>query len=161
MFEINPGLIVWTIITFLILLVVLRAVAWKPLVRALTTREEKIRTALLQAEEAQRRAEQLLAENKRQMAEAEGQAQHIIKEGRLMGERIKTEIVDRANQASRQMIAQATEEINREKESALKELRTEMADLVITATGKILDANLDTPKQRALVDTVIKQIAKG
>ena len=161
MFEINPGLIVWTIITFLILLVVLRAVAWRPLVGALTTREEKIRTALLQAEEAQRRAEQLLEENKRQMSEAEGQAQHIIKEGRLMGERIKTEIVDRANQSSRQMIAQATEEINREKESALKELRTEMADLVITATGKILDANLDTPKQRALVDTVIKQIAKG
>jgi F-type H+-transporting ATPase subunit b len=161
MFDINPGLIVWTIITFILLLVVLRTVAWKPLVGALTAREEKIRTALLQAEEAQRRAEQLLEENKRQMAEAEGQAQHIIKEGRLMGERIKTEIVDKANQASRQMIAQATEEINREKESALKELRTEMADLVITATGKILDANLDTPKQRELVETVIKQINKG
>lgn len=160
MFDINPGLIVWTIITFILLLAVLRAVAWKPLVGVLTTREEKIRTALLQAEEAQRRAEQLLEENKRQMAAAEGQAQQIIKEGRLMGERIKTEIVDRANQASRQMIAQATVEINREKESALKELRTEMADLVITASGKILDANLDTPKQRELVDTVIKQISK-
>jgi F-type H+-transporting ATPase subunit b len=59
------------------------------------------------------------------------------------------------------MVDQAKEEIRQEKESALKELRTEVADLALRAAEKVLDANLDSPKQRELVDSVIKQIAKG
>jgi F-type H+-transporting ATPase subunit b len=59
------------------------------------------------------------------------------------------------------MIEQAKEEIFREKEAALTQLRTEVADLAIIAAGKILDANLDTPKQRQLVDAAIKEMNKG
>jgi len=161
MFEINPGLIVWTIITFVVLVVVLRAIAWKPLLDALTAREEKIRSSLQQAGQAQRQAEAILEENRKQLAMAEEQAQRIITEGRAMGERLKTEILDRAQQSSRQMIDQAKDEIRREKDAALKELRTEVADLAIQAAGKILDANLDTPKQRHLVDAVIDQLRKA
>ena len=160
MLEINPGLIVWTIITFIILLVILRAMAWKPLLHALSAREEKIRTALQQSEAAQLEAQRLLEENKRQLALAEGQSQRIIKEGREMGERIKAEVVEKANASSRHMIEQAKDEIRREKEAALTELRTEVADLAILAAGKILDANLDTPKQRQLVDATIKALHK-
>ena len=160
MLEINPGLIVWTIITFIILLVILRAMAWKPLLHALSAREEKIRTALQQSEAAQLEAQRLLEENKRQLALAEGQSQRIIKEGREMGERIKAEVVEKANASSRHMIEQAKDEIRREKEAALTELRTEVADLAILAAGKILDANLDTPKQRQLVDATIKALQK-
>ena len=65
MLEINPGLILWTIMTFVIVLVILRLTAWKPLLAALTAREEKIRNSLLQAEEAQKQAQRLLDENKR------------------------------------------------------------------------------------------------
>lgn len=161
MFEINPGLIVWTIITFVVLVVVLRAIAWKPLLDALTAREERIRSSLQQADQAQRQAEKLLEENRKQLAMAEEQAQRIITEGRGMGERLKTEILERAQQSSRQMIEQAKDEIRREKDAALKELRTEVADLAIQAAGKILDANLDTPKQRRLVDAVIDQLRKA
>jgi F-type H+-transporting ATPase subunit b len=59
------------------------------------------------------------------------------------------------------MVAQAKDEIRREKESALTELRGEVADLAILAAGKLLDANLDTPKQRALADAAIRDINKG
>lgn len=161
MLEINPGLIVWTIITFVILLVILRAKAWKPLVQALTEREEKIRTALQHAEDAQAEAQRLLTENKRQLAKADEQSQRIIKEGREMGEKLKSEIVDKANASSRTMIEQAKEEIRREKEAALTQLRTEVADLAIGVAGKILDQNLDTPKQRQLVDSAIKDLQKN
>ena len=58
------------------------------------------------------------------------------------------------------MIEQAKEEIRREKEAALVQLRTEVADLAIMAAGKILDANLDTPKQRQLVDAAIKELTR-
>ena len=161
MLEINPGLIVWTIITFVILLVILRALAWKPLVQALSAREEKIRAALQQSEAAQQEAQRLLEENKRQLALAEERSQRIIKEGREMGEKIKAEVVEKANASSRHMIEQAKDEIRREKDLALTQLRTEVAVLAIIAAGKILDANLDTPKQRQLVDATIKKIQKS
>lgn len=161
MLDINPGLIAWTIITFLIVLVVLRAVAWKPLLTALTAREERIRTSLQHADEARQEAQGLLEENKRQLAMAEEQAQRFIKEGREMGDRLKTEIMEKANASSRQMIEQAKDEIRREKETALSQLRSEVADLAIGAAEKILDAKLDTPKQRQFVDSIIKDLNKG
>ncbi len=160
MLEINPGLIVWTIITFVIVLVILRATAWKPLLGALTAREEKIRSSLKDAQDAQEQARALLEENRKQLALAEEQSQRIIREGRDMGERLKAEILEKANASARSAVAQAREEIQREKESALTQLRTEVADLAIQAAGKILDANLDTAKQRALVDAVIRDINK-
>ena len=160
MLDINPGLIIWTIITFILVLAILRKAAWKPLLGALAAREEKIRVSLEQAEEAQQQAQRLLDENKRQMAQAEEQSQKIIKSGRDMGERLKAELLEKANTSSRQMIDQAKEEIRREKEAALVQLRGEVTDLVIAAAGKIIDANLDTPKQRQLVDSIIKDMNK-
>jgi len=160
MFDINPGLILWTIITFLVVVLILRAVAWKPLLAALTGREEKIRSSLQHAEQAQQEAQRLLEANRRQLALAEEQSQRIIREGRTLGERLKAEIMEKANASSRHMIDQAKEEIKREKESALVQLRGEVADLAIMAAGKILDANLDTAKQRQLVDAAIKDLNK-
>ncbi len=160
MLEINPGLILWTIITFIIVVLILRAAAWKPLLAALTAREEQIRSSLQHADQAQQEAQRLLEENRRQLAAAEEQSQRIIREGRTLGERLKTEIMEKANASSRHMIDQAKEEIKREKEAALVQLRGEVADLAIMAAGKILDANLDTTKQRQLVDAAIKDLNK-
>jgi len=161
MLEINPGLILWTIITFVIVLVILRATAWKPLLAALTAREEQIRSSLREAQEAQQKAQQLLEDHRKQLALAEEQSQRIIKQGREMAERLKAEILEKAQGSARFMVAQAKDEIRREKESALIELRSEVADLAVLAAGKLLDANLDTPKQRALADAAIRDINKG
>ena len=109
MLELNPGLIFWTIITFIAVLAILRMAAWKPLIQALVARENGIRTALDEAESAQKEARLLLDEHKRQIAKAEEESQRIIKEGRQMGERVKAEIVDKANTGARTMIEQAKE----------------------------------------------------
>ncbi len=158
MLEINPGLIFWTIITFIAVLAILSKVAWKPLLHALTSREEQIRTALQQAEEAQTEAKKLLEENKRQLAQAEAHSQQAMREGRAMGERLRVEIVEKANASARAMVEQAKEEIRRESDAALTQLRGEVADLAVIAAGKIIDANLDVNKHRQLVDNVIKDI---
>ncbi len=158
MLEINPGLIFWTIITFIAVLAILSKVAWKPLLHALTSREEQIRTALQQAEEAQTEAKKLLEENKRQLAQAEAHSQQAMREGRVMGERLRVEIVEKANANARAMVEQAKEEIRRERDAALTQLRGEVADLAVIAAGKIIDANLDVNKHRQLVDNVIKDI---
>ncbi len=159
MLEINSGLILWTILTFVIVLIILRKAAWKPLLGALAAREESIRASLREAEDARAQAARLLDENKRQLARAEEQSRRIIMEGRDMGERLKGDILEKANATTRVMIEQAKEEIRREKDAALIQLRSEATDLVIAAAGKILDANLDTPKQRQLADAAIREIA--
>jgi F-type H+-transporting ATPase subunit b len=159
MLEINSGLILWTILTFVIVLIILRKAAWKPLLGALAAREESIRASLREAADARAQAARLLEENKRQLAQAEEQSRRIIMEGRDMGDRLKGEILEKANATTRVMIEQAKEEIRREKDAALMQLRSEATDLVIAAAGKILDANLDTPKQRQLADAAIREIA--
>jgi F-type H+-transporting ATPase subunit b len=159
MLEINSGLILWTILTFVIVLVILKSAAWKPLLAALAAREESIRASLREAADARGEAAKLLEENRRQLAQAEVQSQRIIREGRDMGERLKAELLEKANATSLHMIEQAKEEIRREKDAALIQLRAEAGELVIAAAGKILDANLDTPKQRQLADAAIREIA--
>jgi F-type H+-transporting ATPase subunit b len=161
MLEINPGLILWTIITFVIVLLILRATAWKPLLAVLTAREEQIRSSLEEARETQQKAQQLLEDHRKQLALAEEQSQRIIKEGRDMAERLKAEILEKAQRSATFIVTQAKDEIRREKETALMQLRSEVADLAILAAGKLLDANLDTPRQRALADEAIKDINKG
>ena len=118
----------------------------------------RFRTASHPAD-ARAQAARLLEENKRQLAQAEEQSRRIIMEGRDMGDRLKGEILEKANATTRVMIEQAKEEIRREKDAALMQLRSEATDLVIAAAGKILDANLDTPKQRQLADAAIREIA--
>lgn len=161
MLDVNPGLILWTILTFLILLVILRKLAWKPLLGALTAREENIRTTLEETTRAQDEARRLLEENRRQLAEAEAQAQRVIREGREMGEKLRAEILEKAQASSRALVDQAREEIRREKDAALGQLRSEVADLAVMAAGKIIDANLDPARHRALVDAALRELPKA
>jgi F-type H+-transporting ATPase subunit b len=161
MFDINPGLILWTIITFVVVLLILRLTAWKTLLGALTAREEKIRSSLEDAERARQDAARLLSENQKQLAQAEERSQRIIREGRDLGDRLKAEILEKADTGARQMIEQAKAEIAREKEKALHQLRAEVADLAVAAAGKILDATIDPAKHRELIDAAIEDLHKS
>ena len=161
MLELNPGLIAWTIITFLLLVTVLRAFAWKPILGALQKREEHIRTTLERTEEARNEAARLLEENRKQLLRAEQEGQRIMAESRAFGDKLKDEIVAKANQQSQRMVEQAKEEINRDKDAALIQLRTEVASLAIKAAEKILDETLDDARHRKIVDSYINQLPKN
>jgi F-type H+-transporting ATPase subunit b len=161
MLEINPGLIIWTIITFLILGLLLKSFAWKPLVKALQKREELIRLSLEQAEAKLLEANRISEENKRQLAMAEEHSQKLIKEGRNLGDKLKSDIVEKAHQQSRHMVEQAKLEIEREKEAALLRLRSEVVELAILAAGKILDETLDGDKHRKVINSFLNDIPKN
>jgi F-type H+-transporting ATPase subunit b len=161
MLEINPGLMIWTIITFLILLILLRKLAWKPLVAALQKREDHIKLSIDQAESKLEEAKQISDENRRQLAQAEEHSQNVIKEGRELAEKIKSEIVDKAHQQSRQLVEQAKLEIEREKEAALLRLRGEVANLAIDAASKILGETLDSDKHRKVIDSFLNEMPKN
>ena len=90
--DVSPGLIFWTVITFLILLFILKKMAWKPILSSLDERENKIKESLEKAEFARTEAEKLIAENKSNLAKAEEDAQKIIAQGREYAEKLKISI---------------------------------------------------------------------
>ncbi len=161
MLDINPGLILWTIITFVILLIILTKTAWKPLVEALQAREQGIRDAIQKAEDAKKESERILAEHKSAMAKANEETARILKEGRELAEQMKNEIVAKAHESANAMMTHAKEDIQREKETALIQLKNEVADLAINAAEKILEETLDESRQKKLVDKVLQKLPKN
>ena len=92
MLEPNPGLVVWTIITFVLLVLILRKFAWRPILESLRKREERVRSSIERAEQAQQEAERLLEEHRRRIANAEQEGHRILNESRTLGEKLKQEI---------------------------------------------------------------------
>ena len=96
MFEINPGLIVWTTVTFVVLAALLAKFAWKPMLKMLGEREDQIRSALTQAEKARTDAAEMMKQNEKNLARAEAEYQKMIREGRALAEKLKEDIVAKA-----------------------------------------------------------------
>ena len=161
MIEINPGLIIWTIVTFVCLAIVLAKFAWKPLLKTLNDREEKIRGALEEADRARAQAAEMIKQNEKNLVRAEEEYQKMIREGKAFAEKIKDEIVVKAKQQAQQELKKAAEEIQRNVDAAKLQLRSEIASLAINATEKILEETLDENKRKKLTDSVINSLPKN
>ncbi len=159
MLSINPGLMIWTFIIFLLLLVILAKVAWKPLLASLKARENAIADSLSRAEQARADAERLIAENKQERAKAEEEVQKALREGRAFAEQMRRDLVDKAKEEAQRMLTQARAEIERDTQHALRQLRTEVSDLAIMATSKLLDENMDEARHRNVVNKMIAELA--
>jgi len=158
--DVNPGLIFWTIITFLILLFILKKTAWKPILQALKEREDNIRASLEKAEQARKEAEEILEKNRKNLSEAEEQVKKIIEEGREYASKLRNEIISRANVEAQKMLENAKQEIENKKQEALIELKGIVADLSIQAAEKILEETLDKEKHKKLVEKLIQNLPK-
>ncbi|MDA0986578.1 MAG: F0F1 ATP synthase subunit B [Bacteroidetes bacterium] len=158
MLDVNPGLIIWTIVSFTILVFVLKKIAWKPIVSALLEREESIRNALTHADEARVKTEKILEEQKILLNDANDKTMKIIHEGRLVAEQTKIEIVTQANQSAKNMLDVARDQIGREKEAALSQIRDEVAKLAILTTEKMLDEVLDEKRKEELINKSMKNL---
>lgn len=156
--DVNPGLIFWTIITFLILLFILKKTAWQPILQALKEREDNIRSSLEKAEQARKEAEEILEKNRKNLAEAEEQVRKIINEGKEYAGKLRNEIISKANEEAQKMLENAKQEIENKKQEALTELKEIVADLSIQAAEKILEETLDKEKHKKLVEKLIQNL---
>ena len=136
--QLDPGVIIWTTLTFGLLLVVLRATAWKPILKALDTREDSIRESMEKAEEAKRESERLLEENRKNFASAEEKAQELIKEARELAEKLRGESVAKASAEANKLLDKAREEIERDKQQAIAQLHGLVAELAVKAAAIII-----------------------
>jgi len=159
--ALEPGMLIWTFVTFALLLWILKKIAWKPMLEALENRENKISGDLQKAENARDEAERMLNEHKALLQNSEAEARGIIDEAKSTAEQMKQGIIDAANDQARQMTAQAKAEIQREKDTALSQLREEVADLAIRAAGKILGEELDENRHRKMVNDFIGNLPKN
>ncbi len=157
----NAGLIFWKTLVFGLLLFLLYRFAWNPIVTSLREREETIDSSIKRAERALAEAKQIQQENEKVRREAEAEAQRILREAREASDRVRNEEVEKTRERIRHMKEQAEEAIEREKQSALEELRDEVAELAIQAAEKILRENLDSGRQRKLVDQFIDELPKN
>lgn len=159
--QLDPGVIIWTALTFGLLLLLLSKTAWKPILKALDTREESIRRSIERAEEAKVEAEKLLEENRRELMRAEEKAQHLIREARELAEKLRSESVGRATAEANKVIEKAREEIERDKQQAILQLHGVVAELAVRAAEKILDEAIDESRQKKLVEKFLNSLQKN
>lgn len=159
--SVNWGLAFWTVLTFLLLLFILRKFAWKPILKALDDREAKIKDSLKMAEKAKNDAQAMIEENKKNIARAEEEAQKILKEGRAFAEKLKTELVEKNKAEAEKILSEAQAEIERKKQEAFEQLKNQVADLSLQVAEKILRQNLNKDSNKDLVQKYLEDLKKN
>ena len=157
----NPsfGLLFWQLAIFIILLILLRALAWKPILAALSEREESIEGALRQADQAKLEMQALKADNDKLLAEARMERDRILKEAGAMSNQLIETAKQKATDEGARLIMQAREAIQNEKQAALAEVKNTAAQLSIDIAERILRRELtDATAQKQLVTDYLQEV---
>jgi F-type H+-transporting ATPase subunit b len=150
------GLIFWTAVVFILLVILLKKFAWKPILTAVEDRNESIENALKAAEKAKEDIENLTADNERILNEAKLERDALLKEAREIKDKVIAEAKDKAKIEAEKILVSAKEQITNEKMSAITELKNQVAELSIEIAEKIIKSELeDLNKQKELVTSVI------
>lgn len=150
------GLVFWTIITFLILLLVMKKFAWKPILGAVEERENGIKNALEAADSARKEMENLKADNERILNEARAEREAMLKDARDIKNKMVSDAKEEAQAQASKMITQAQEAIAAEKRSAMAELKNHVAALSIDIAEKVVREELSNKgKQLELVESML------
>tara|TARA_B100001964_G_scaffold46622_1_gene52063 strand:+ start:1939 stop:2433 length:495 start_codon:yes stop_codon:yes gene_type:complete len=152
------GLIFWTTIVFILLVILLKTYAWKPILTAVNNRNESIEKALQTAEKAKVEMENLNADNERILAEARMERDGILKEAREIKNNIVNEAKEKAKKEADKILTSSKEQIINEKMKALTELKNTVAEMSIEIAEKVLKSELSNKeKQEELVTNALKE----
>lgn len=154
----SGGLIFWTILTFVIVLVTLWKFAWPHILGAVEAREAHVRDLIAAAAADRAEAQRLLEEQQRQLEEARARMQEVMAESRTAGERLREEMLAETRREQALLISRAEREIEQATERAVEEVRAEAVDLAIAAAERLISRNLSTEDNRRLVREYIDQV---
>lgn len=158
MLEIQPGLMIYTLITFGVLLFILKRYAFGPLQTVIDKRREAINESIRHAEEMNENAERLLAEYRESVANAKAEAEQIVDRARKVGDDQKAEIVGDAKAQAQKEVESAREQIQRETRKALQEIKDQVADLTVLAAGKVAGKTITKEDHLRLVDEALSEV---
>ncbi len=151
----DPGLFIWTILTFLVLLWLLAKFAWRPLLQALEARQELIRKSLEDAQQARRELERVSQESAQILKESRVQAEAIIAQSRSDAERLREEMRQKAKAESETIVRNAERQIQLETGRALQQIRHEAADLSVLIASKLIQRNLSKEDNERLIEDAL------
>ena len=156
----DPGLFIWTIVTFLTLLALLTKFAWKPLLAALNERQERIRTSLDDAKRASEEMERLRRESAEIIRQAHIEAGAIVTSIRADAERLREETKVKARAEAAAIVAAAERQIQAEALRARHEVRREAVDLSVAIASKLLRRNISAEDNRVMIDEMIGSLSR-
>lgn len=154
----DPGLFIWTILTFLALLFLLARFAWKPLLEALDSRQQGIRKALDDAQQAKQELERLEQESTQILRKARAEAEAIITQSRADADRLREEMRQKAKVEAEGIMRNAERQIQLETGRALQQIRSEAVDLSVMIASKIIQRNISKEDNERLIQDALKQV---
>ena len=158
--QLDPGLFVWTIITFMVLFFVLAKFAWKPLIKMLQEREEMIRDSLDDAEKAKAELEHLNEESEAIMTKARAEAQTILANGKAAAEKVKEDTIAKAKEQAIMILEKTEKQIQIEKDKAIIDIKQEVVNLSLSVAKKLINKNLNDADNKSLIEETLKKVNK-
>jgi F-type H+-transporting ATPase subunit b len=157
----NTGLMFWTLVIFIVLLFILSKFAFKPLTAAVEAREKRLEAAIKEAEENRLKASALLAEQTKALDAARAEAQRLIAESRVTGEKLRNELLEQTKHQQHELLERARAEIDTERKRAIADLRREAVELALAGASKVIERNLDDQTNRKLVESFLATVPAG
>jgi F-type H+-transporting ATPase subunit b len=157
----DPGLAIWTIITFLVLLYFLRKFAWKPLLGFLEARQDTIKKSLEDAQQAKQELERLNKESAEIIKNAHMEAESIVSKSRSEAEKLREEIKQKARSDADAIVREAQRQIETETGRALRQIRGEIAEMSIAIASKLIGRNVSAQDNSELIEETLKQMESG
>lgn len=153
--EVSPGLMIWTIVVFLLTLLILKKFVFGPVGEAIEKRRSSISASIEEAESSRDEAVRLLDEYKAKLAEARREADELREAGRREGERQKTEIVGQAQEQRERIVSDTQTQIDAQAQAAVAGIRDDVVVLALTAAEKVTRKSLSDDDHRALVEEAL------
>lgn len=154
----SGGVMVWTLVIFIVLLLVLSKYAFKPITKAVEEREKALSEAIDAAQRDRDDANRLLQDQREQIAAARDEAQKIIAEARAAAEQVRGTMIEHAHGETGELLNRARREIVAERDRAIADLRREAIDLAIAGASRVIGKNLDDQSNRQLVESFLASI---
>jgi F-type H+-transporting ATPase subunit b len=156
--QVTPGLMIWTIICFLIAFFVLKRYAFGAIQEMIEQRRERIRRSIQEAEEARAEARRLLEEHRALISQARGQADEILAEARRVADSQRERVREETEADRQRRLEETRRQIQAETHRALEQIRAEVAELTLVAAAKVTGKALDDEDHRRLIDEAIREL---
>lgn len=159
MLEIGPTTVI-QIINFIVLLVALRALLWKPLIQALQERQQHIRSQIEEAEAINAEAKRLKTDYEKQITQAKSEAQKLVQQGAAQAERLKAQMLTEAKEEAVRIRQQAEREASTERTKAMLDVKRYLVDLTVSTASKVLQDTLDRPTQERMMSEFVRKMGE-
>jgi F-type H+-transporting ATPase subunit b len=156
--SIQTNVMFWTLIIFGIVYFILSRYAFKPITAAVEAREKALEEAIEGAKRDREAAAKLLQEHQAAIDAARGEGQKMIAEGRTVAEKMRTDLLEQTRKEQQEMLERARREIESERDKAVAQLRREAIDLALAGASKVIEQNLESDKNRKLVESYLASI---